>query len=135
MRPMSDPSPDAPPIDFAHLSRQTLGDGALQAELLDLFARQARTVMSAVTSKLAPDLSAPPAAADRPVADLLHTLCGSARAIGSWQVAEQAASLERELRAAPAACEGDYVNRVAALDRSVDDACRSIASLSADPLR
>lgn len=37
------------PIDFAHLAAQTMGDKALEIEVLQLFARQARKVMKEIT--------------------------------------------------------------------------------------
>ena len=37
------------PIDLAHLSAQTMGDTALEIEVLKLFARQARKAMEEIT--------------------------------------------------------------------------------------
>jgi HPt (histidine-containing phosphotransfer) domain-containing protein len=65
------------PVDLVHLARQTLGDRALEREVLGLFKVQARAIfaqLQAVTQKQAR-------------LDLAHTLKGSARAVGAWQVA------------------------------------------------
>lgn len=78
--------PDDAPIDLAHLGRMTLGDLAVEREVLAMFAAQA--------SDLANRLAAMPADADR----LVHTLKGSARAIGAFRVADAAAELEAAIR-------------------------------------
>jgi HPt (histidine-containing phosphotransfer) domain-containing protein len=68
--------PDDGPIDIAHLKRMTLGDAGLEREVLAMFARQTVGLIGA--------LAALPADA----AELAHTLNGSARAIGAFQVAD-----------------------------------------------
>lgn len=82
--------PEAPaasferPVDLVHLARQTLGDRALEREVLGLFKVQAKAIfaqLQAVTQKQAR-------------LDLAHTLKGSARAVGAWQVAEAAGFCE-----------------------------------------
>jgi HPt (histidine-containing phosphotransfer) domain-containing protein len=78
--------PDDGPIDIAHLRRMTLGDAALEREVLTMFSTQA--------SRLAGALALMPA--DAPA--LAHTLKGSARAIGAFAVADAAAHLEMLLR-------------------------------------
>jgi HPt (histidine-containing phosphotransfer) domain-containing protein len=78
--------PDLVPIDPAHLAKMTLGDRALEREVLTLFAAQAASLMAT--------LAAWPADA----AALAHTLKGSARAIGAFAVADAAAELEDALR-------------------------------------
>lgn len=71
------------PIDREHLSRMTLGDRALEREVLQLFDRQAEMLVArmdkVVTSCVPP---------------LAHTLKGSARGIGAWDVASAAEALE-----------------------------------------
>jgi HPt (histidine-containing phosphotransfer) domain-containing protein len=74
--------PDDGPIDIDHLRRMTLGDAALEREVLTMFSAQA--------SRLAGALAAMPT--DAPA--LAHTLKGSARAIGAFAVADAAAHLE-----------------------------------------
>jgi HPt (histidine-containing phosphotransfer) domain-containing protein len=78
--------PDDGPIDIAHLKRMTLGDAGLEREVLAMFAGQAVGLIEA--------LAALPAAA----AELAHTLNGSARAIGAFQVADAAEAFEAALR-------------------------------------
>jgi HPt (histidine-containing phosphotransfer) domain-containing protein len=78
--------PDDGPIDIAHLRRTTLGDAGLEREVLAMFAGQAGRLIGA--------LAALPAEA----AELAHTLNGSARAIGAFQVAEAAEAFEAALR-------------------------------------
>jgi HPt (histidine-containing phosphotransfer) domain-containing protein len=84
--PSPPPVSDVGPIDLDHLERMTLGDAGLQREVLGLFARQARQ-LAAILATAPPGTSA-----------LLHTLDGSARAIGAVRVAEAAAALEAAIR-------------------------------------
>lgn len=91
-----DPTADEPlmrPIDLVHLSRQSLGDRALEIELLTLFERQAE--------QIADRLAASSSGSDRRWRhDLAHTLKGSARAVGAMAVAN-AAQLYEEALCAP----------------------------------
>ena len=122
-------SMSAEPIDLDHLRAQTCGDAALEADLLDLFSRQARTILR--------DLAATAAsAAERRDADLLHTLCGSARVVGAWEVATGAEQLERIKRREgadrptdPRPSEPDGL--IDALDGAVERACQAIETLRA----
>jgi HPt (histidine-containing phosphotransfer) domain-containing protein len=77
-------APSAPAVDLAHLSRMTLGERALEREVLDLFDRQADMLLARMASE-----------EPRMVAALAHTLAGSASGIGAWKVAETAAAVER----------------------------------------
>jgi HPt (histidine-containing phosphotransfer) domain-containing protein len=78
--------PDDAPIDVEHLKRMTLGDAGLEREVLAMFSGQAVRLML--------ELAAP--SSDRGA--LVHTLKGSARAIGAFRVAEAAEFLEAALR-------------------------------------
>jgi hypothetical protein len=102
-----------PAIDVDHLARMTLGDRAVEREVLELFDRQSAFMLMRFPTQ-------PPEI----VATLAHTLTGSARGIGAWQVAAAAEMLERATREAmdlsPA------LSRVAA---AVDDARCAIADL------
>ena len=80
------PADDAGPIDLEHLRRMTLGDTALEREVLGMFARQA-CQLAATLATTPPEASA-----------LVHTLKGSARAIGAIRVAAAAAGLEAAIR-------------------------------------
>ena len=77
--------PDDGPIDFAHLSNMTLGDPALESEVLTMFAAQSALLLDELATL-------PPGAGA-----LAHTLKGSARAIGAFAVAEAAGRLEAAL--------------------------------------
>jgi HPt (histidine-containing phosphotransfer) domain-containing protein len=79
-------------LDLVHLSRQTLGDGALEAELLRLFDRQALQFSARL---LAPSPSETP----KDEARLAHTLKGSAVAVGAFAVAGAAQAFEEALLA------------------------------------
>jgi HPt (histidine-containing phosphotransfer) domain-containing protein len=80
---------DGPPvnpdqvIDRSHLARMTLGEAALEREVLALFDQQAAMLLARMT-----------AAPANAVAALAHTLNGSARGIGAWRVSQAAAVLE-----------------------------------------
>jgi HPt (histidine-containing phosphotransfer) domain-containing protein len=79
-------APDDGPIDIAHLERMTLGDASLEREVLAMFAGQA--------ARLSGALATLPSDADA----LAHTLKGSARAVGAFQVAEAAQCLEAAIQ-------------------------------------
>jgi len=71
-------------VDLEHLNQYTLGDRALQAELLQLFRtqlkNQAKTLVSCNT--------------ENAWKSGVHTLKGAARAVGAWQVCEVAEAME-----------------------------------------
>ncbi|HVV60391.1 MAG TPA: Hpt domain-containing protein [Pseudolabrys sp.] len=71
------------PIDRAHLTRMTLGDRSLEREVLQLFERQAEMLLERMNEVEAASVPA-----------LAHTLKGSARGIGAWNVARAAEALE-----------------------------------------
>ncbi|KRR07199.1 Hpt domain-containing protein [Bradyrhizobium valentinum] len=75
-------APDDGPIDFEHLQRMTLGDAGIEHEVLTMFLAQ--------SARLVRNLAAMPSDAGA----LVHTLKGSARAIGAFAVADAAARLE-----------------------------------------
>ena len=104
--------PDDGPIDIAHLRRMTLGDAALEREVLTMFSGQA--------SRLVKALGARPADASA----LAHKLKGSARAIGAFAVADAAAHLETLVGAGrdPAEALGD-------LDSALEEAQSAIEAL------
>jgi HPt (histidine-containing phosphotransfer) domain-containing protein len=98
-----DATPAEPLIDLVHLSRQTLGDSKLEAELLRLFDRQAETFLSRLDTETKPHQGAKRA-------DLAHMLKGSARAVGAFTLADAVERFEHESRCdlpgAPALLEG-----------------------------
>jgi HPt (histidine-containing phosphotransfer) domain-containing protein len=104
--------PDDGPIDIEHLKRMTLGDAGLEREVLAMFAGQAVGLIEA--------LAALPADA----AELAHTLNGSARAIGAFQVAEAAEALEAAMRDG-----GEPSAALAALRHATAQACCAIDAM------
>src|ERR1700709_1159514 len=76
-------APVEQPVDLVHLSRMTLGDRDLEREVLQLFERQAAMLLERM-----------PGAGPAHVAAMAHTIKGSARGIGAWQVARYAETLE-----------------------------------------
>jgi HPt (histidine-containing phosphotransfer) domain-containing protein len=72
-----------PPIDRTHLFRMTLGDHALEREVLALFDRQTDMLIERMREV---DPSC--------VAALAHTLKGSARGVGAWPMARAAEAVE-----------------------------------------
>ncbi len=89
-------------IDLHHLSNQTMGDKALELEVLQIFARQTRQLLKS--------LAEDPSAARGEIA---HRLKGAALGIGAFAVAEAAGSVESD----PA-----DPNHVASLSAAVLDA-------------
>jgi HPt (histidine-containing phosphotransfer) domain-containing protein len=107
-----------PILDLVHLSRQTLGDDTLEAELLGLFDRQAGQFAARLAPALRPG-------EEKWRADLAHTLKGSARAVGAVAVARAAEAYEAAARA-----DGrDLADRWAGLDAAIADARSAIAQL------
>jgi hypothetical protein len=70
-------------IDFEHLSRMTLGDLALEQEVLGLFVRQAEMLRARMETDCAGLIGA-----------AAHTLKGSATGIGAWPIARASADVE-----------------------------------------
>lgn len=73
------------PVDFAHLSRQTMGDRDLEREVLQLFVQQALAVRDQIINANT---------AERQF--LAHGLKGSARSIGAFPIAGCASMIEKE---------------------------------------
>lgn len=72
------------PIDWAHLSRYTMNDKALEQEVLGLFAMEAPRYLAQLQS----------AGSHKAWIEAAHTLKGSARAVGAWAIAECAQAAE-----------------------------------------
>ena len=68
------------PVDLVHLSRYTLGNRALECEILELF----RTQSGIYLRRLAD------ADCDKAWSEAAHTIKGSARGIGAWGIAAAA---------------------------------------------
>jgi HPt (histidine-containing phosphotransfer) domain-containing protein len=97
------------PIDMAHLARQTMGDRALEREVLQLFAQQAMSVRKQLCE-------ASPSERIR----LAHGLKGSARGVGAFVIADCVADLE----ASPG--EAAILDRLSVL---VDQVCDFISAI------
>ncbi|HEX2366148.1 MAG TPA: Hpt domain-containing protein [Bradyrhizobium sp.] len=95
------------PVDFDHLKRMTLGEEALEREVLRMFLKQ--------TGRLLDALACSPAEAR--TRTLTHTLKGSAKAIGAFRLADRAAALEEMVRNG-----GDLRAPLAALEAAVAEA-------------
>ena len=116
---------DAPPlapsghaIDRAHLARMTHGERPLEREVLQLFAMQAELLLGRMRD-----------AAPKVAGALAHTLNGSARGIGAWQVAEAAEAVEK---CAASGC--DLIEARKRLLHAVDEAQAAIAERLRDPV-
>jgi HPt (histidine-containing phosphotransfer) domain-containing protein len=108
------PSVASRPIDLVHLARMTLGERSLEREVLQLFDRQAALLMERIR-----------AAAPQDIPALVHTLKGSARAIGACGVAHAAEVVEFMDRPA----ESDLRRSIAALGARAEEARAFIADL------
>ena len=102
-------------IDLAHLARMTMGEKRLETEVLALFDRQAGMLLARMKG-------APPKAA----AALAHTLAGSARGIGAWELARAAQKVEL---AAQGSFRAETASAVYALGRVVARAQAAIKEL------
>lgn len=76
--------PDPEVLDLAHLERYSMGDRALEADLLSLFRAQIHLQTNAIAA--AEDASSWRLST--------HTLKGVARTLGAWQIARTAELLE-----------------------------------------
>jgi HPt (histidine-containing phosphotransfer) domain-containing protein len=102
-----------PPIDMEHLEKQTLGNRALQKEVLALFQRQSVECVGKI--------KAATTVADR--SEAAHALVGSARGVGAFSIAYIASEIEL--------AKGPVTGRLIALDRAVEAARFFIADLLA----
>jgi HPt (histidine-containing phosphotransfer) domain-containing protein len=114
--PFPSPSADGGPIDLEYLRRSTLGDTGLEREVLEMFAKQASRIVGALAA-IPPDAGA-----------LVHTLKGSARAIGATGVADRARLFEVAISEG-----GDRAQAQAELDAAVAEACAAIEAILARP--
>lgn len=110
--------PGAPAIDRAHLARMTHGERDLEREVLHLYATQAGLLLNRMLAEPKGRLSV------AAVAALAHTLSGSSRGIGAWEVAAAAASLEADV-----AQGRDIAASVARLTQAIRTAQNTIAEL------
>lgn len=71
------------PVDLVHLARQTMGDRALEQEVLGLFVQQALNVRDRIGR-----------ASEAERLQLVHALKGSARSVGAFAIGDWAAEME-----------------------------------------
>ncbi len=83
--------PTARPVDLVHLSRYTLGERALEREVLELFCTQSVVYLERLRQ----------AQSDQDWKDAAHSLKGSATAIGAWRAADAARNEPRRCPATP----------------------------------
>ncbi len=101
-------------VDLAHLDQYTLGDHALQAELLQLFREQLKCQAEELVSCTDATLWK----------SAVHTLKGAARSIGAGHVAAAAEAMERTAfsdQAARAAVLSRLIAVRAAFEARIDD--------------
>jgi HPt (histidine-containing phosphotransfer) domain-containing protein len=94
-------APDDGPIDNAHLDRMTLGDIALEHEVLAMFSAQAVGLIARLATLVSDGRSSGGRSSESRSSEglaLAHTLKGSARAIGAFRVGDAAEALEAALR-------------------------------------
>ena len=104
------------PVDLVHLARHTLGDPELEREVLQLFVAKLPDYLGRL--KEANDAQSWRQAA--------HTIKGSARGVGAWQVAERAEAAERmAFDPDDARCR----HAIAAIEAGFEDASRFIRTL------
>lgn len=116
-----DSGPDPQVLDLAFLSRYSMGNADLEAELLGLFRAQLRIQSAAIAG--AADAEAWKFAT--------HTLKGAARAMGAWLVAGIAERLEE---IGPGAADGERRRLLSDLHRQIDACEREIDRLITSPL-
>ncbi len=71
------------PFDLVHLARQTMGDRALEQEVLSLFVHQTKQIRQSIGQADAAECR-----------QLAHTLKGSARGVGAFAIADCAETIE-----------------------------------------
>lgn len=111
------------PVDRTYLARFTMGNAAVEREVLQLFADQAPAYLQQLRD----------APANKAWKQAAHTIKGSASAIGAWRLARLAEMAERiDVESDAGLCEAHRDDAVAALATAVDEACRFIARVLAD---
>jgi HPt (histidine-containing phosphotransfer) domain-containing protein len=109
-------------IDRAYLARFTLGNAALEAEVLQLFADQVPIYLQALRE----------ARTRKAWREAAHTIKGSASAVGARRLARFAEMAEGvDVEADAALTEGHRDEVVAAVATAAEEACRFIARLLA----
>jgi len=84
LTPGGNPDPSGAPVDLTHLGRYTLGDKALEREVLELFCSQSAIYLEQLRA----------ARSDKAWSDAAHSLKGGARSVGAWRTARAAECAE-----------------------------------------
>jgi hypothetical protein len=77
-------APKSRPVDLAHLSRYTMGNSAVEREVLELFRRQTRLYFDKLSR----------AATEDAWREAARVMKASARGVGAWQILETAEAAE-----------------------------------------
>jgi len=110
------------PVDLAYLARFTLGNPALEREVLQLFAEQIPFYLRALRE----------ARARKAWREAAHSIKGSATAVGAWRLARFAEMAERvDVEGDVAILEGHREDAVAAVAMAAEEACRFVARVLA----
>jgi HPt (histidine-containing phosphotransfer) domain-containing protein len=105
------------PVDLAYLARFTLGNVALEREVLQLFAAQMPVYLGTLRG----------ARGRKAWRDAAHCIKGSACAVGAWRLAGCAEFAERvEMDGAAAAPHEQREKAVVAVALAAEEACRFI---------
>jgi HPt (histidine-containing phosphotransfer) domain-containing protein len=105
------------PVDLAYLARFTLGNVALEREVLQLFAAQMPLYLEALRK----------ARVRKAWREAAHSIKGSAWAVGAWRLAGCAQFAERvEVDGELAAPQAERENAVVGVARAAEEACRFI---------
>jgi HPt (histidine-containing phosphotransfer) domain-containing protein len=109
-------------IDLAYLARFTLGNTALEHEVLQLFSDQVPLYLQALRD----------ARCRKSWREAAHTIKGSASAVGAWRLARFAEMAEQvDVEASAALAEGHRDEVVGAVATAAEEARRFIARLLA----
>jgi len=108
-------------VDLAYLARCTLGNAALEREVLQLFTEQMPLYLAALAE----------ARGRRGWKEAAHSIKGSACAVGAWRLASLAQLAERVDVEGEASAHGHREEAVAAVARAAEEACRFIARVLA----
>ncbi len=110
------PPKDMKPVDLVHLSKQTFGSKELESELLGLFLSHSQQCLMRMRG----------ADTDTDWANAVHSIKGSARAIGAWAIGDKAEVFERK---AAAGTLGDKAAAIREIEDLVTETNQYISSL------
>lgn len=110
--------PEAP-VDMTHLARYTLGDAALEREVLELFCTQSVSYLEQLRA----------ATSQKDWRHAAHSLKGSARAVGAWRMARVAEYVETLCEDMPPEVRAAQIGE---LEASLQEASAFVARLGDD---